>query len=392
MSYISGRVVHDADAHVMETPGWLKPFATAEIARKLEARFPAMAERLEIMEKAIAMHDDADYRAKDEQEIMARKNHAATGAFRREDRPAALDYIGVASQLVFPTSSNVQLEQLEHEDDLDLLYGTASATNRSQVDFCSVDSRLLPVGYVPLADTERSPGAAKEALELGCKALLIPWACPKNHATSHIGFDGIWAQAQEAGVPVLFHVGAADFVLPKSHSNNGLPYEKDFHGGDENFRSVSYMAIPSGPQQALSLLILDGVLDRFPELKFGVIELGAVWVPSYIRQLEAAFEAFARHESRLQQLALRPAEYIQRQVRVTPYPTEPTGWIIEQSAPEICMFSSDYPHVEGGRNPMGRFERTTEGLSEEVREKFFRTNFEDMMGPGMAQVPISEAA
>ena len=387
MSYIENRTVHDADSHVMETPGWLDPFATAAVVGKLRQRFPANAARQAAVQKLLARHDDPDYRANDAAEIMLRKNHAATGSFRREDRPRALDLIGVASQLVFPTTSNVWLEQLEHEDDLDLVYGTASATNRAQVDFCGVDARLLAVGYVPLADLERAPVAAREALQLGCKALLVPWACPRRHATSHIALDAVWAQAQEAGAPILLHVGAADFVLPKAHSLNGLPEVPDFHGGDENFRSVSYMAIPAGPQQALSALILDGVLDRFPALKFGVIELGAVWLPGFMRQLEAAFEAFARHESRLRQLALRPAQYVTRQVRVTPYPTEPAGWIIEQAGREVCMFSTDFPHVEGGRNPLGRFESTTADLDDDANDRFFRRNFEDLMGRGMAGVP-----
>lgn len=387
MSYIENRIVHDADSHVMETPGWLDPFATAAVVGKLRQRFPANAARQAAVQKLLARHDDPDYRANDAAEIMLRKNHAATGSFRREDRPRALDLIGVASQLVFPTTSNVWLEQLEHEDDLDLVYGTASATNRAQVDFCGVDARLLAVGYVPLADLERAPVAAREALQLGCKALLVPWACPRRHATSHIALDAVWAQAQDAGAPILLHVGAADFVLPKAHSLNGLPEVPDFHGGDENFRSVSYMAIPAGPQQALSALILDGVLDRFPALKFGVIELGAVWLPGFMRQLEAAFDAFARHESRLRQLALRPAQYVTRQVRVTPYPTEPAGWIIEQAGREVCMFSSDFPHVEGGRNPLGRFESTTADLDDDANDRFFRRNFEDLMGRGMAGVP-----
>ena len=76
-----------------------------------------------------------------------------------------------------------------------------------------------------------------------------------------------------------------------------VPKVKDFHGG-ENFRSISYMTISSGPMQALSLLILDGVLERHPKLMFGVIELGSVWVPGFMRQLDSAFEAFSRHEDR----------------------------------------------------------------------------------------------
>ena len=87
-----------------------------------------------------------------------------------------------------------------------------------------------------------------------------------------------------------------------------------------------------------------------------MIEQGAIWVPSWMRQMESAFEAFARHEERLRALSLRPTEYVQRQVRFTPYPTEDVGWIIEQAGPDVCLFSSDYPHVEGGRRPIERFE------------------------------------
>ena len=297
----------------METAGWLDDFGTARVREAFNARM-----RQRELAAIVARHDDPAYRARDADEIMARKNYHATGATRREDRPLALDLIGVASQLVFPTSPNVWLEGLEHGDDPDLLYGAASATNRAQVAFCSVDPRLLPVGYVPLADLERAPRAAAEALELGCSALLIPWACPKAHATSHVALDAVWAQAADAGAPILLHVGNADRVLPPAHANNGLPRVPDFHGGEENFRSISYMAIPHGPMQALSMLILDGVLDRFETLKIGVIELGAVWLPGFMRQLDAAFEAFARHEERLQALAPEA-----QRVRPAPGPRHP---------------------------------------------------------------------
>ena len=201
--------------------------------------------------------------------------------------------------------------------------------------------------------------------------------------TVHIALDAVWAQAEAAGIPVVMHVATPDLVMPPQHRNNGLPVEPDFHGGGENFRSVSYMAIPATPMQALSMLIFDGVLDRFPNLKVGVIELGAVWVPMFMRQLEAAMDAFDRHEERLKKLQLRPSEYLIRQVRVTPYPTEPTRWIIENSSPEICMFSSDFPHVEGGRNPLRRFDNEVGALEPDVQDRFFRANFEDLMGRGL---------
>ncbi len=384
MPYIKNRIVHDADAHTMELPNWFDEYGNKKIQLAFRDRFGGNKGLAQTYFEDIDKHHQTKtYKAKNVEELMIRKNYEALGSFNSHDRSEALDLLGVQSQLIFPTSPNVWLESLEHGSDINMLYSVARATNRAQIDFCSGDSRLLPATYIPLADIEKSIEIAKLAIESGSSALLIPWACPKNHSTSHIGLDPIWSMAEESGIPILFHVGSADFVLPKSHSINGMPKVKDFHGGEENFRSISYMAISSGPMQALSLLILDGVLERHPNLMFGVIELGSVWVPGFMRQLDSAFEAFSRHEERLQSLSLKPSEYISRQVRVTPYPTEPTGWVIKEAGNEIFMFSSDYPHLEGGRNPLARFEKSIEGISESDQDKFFRLNFESLMGPAL---------
>jgi predicted TIM-barrel fold metal-dependent hydrolase len=91
----------------------------------------------------------------------------------------------------------------------------------------------------------------------------------------------------------------------------------------------------------------------------------------------------------LQKLSMRPSEYVRRQVRSTPYPTEDVGWIIEQAGEDVAMFSSDFPHVEGGRKPMERFEASLGDADDDVREKFYRTNFEDLMGRALSRVPAA---
>src|SRR5262249_46815302 len=130
-------------------------------------------------------------------------------------------------------------------------------------------------------------------------------------------------------------------------------------------------------------LIIDGVFERFPRLKFGVIEQGATWLPGLMRQMDSALGAFGRHEERLQKLSMRPSEYLRRQARVTPYPTEDVGWVIEQAGEEVCLFSSDYPHVEGGRNPIKRFEQNLKNVSERAKRRFYHDNFVDLMGCGL---------
>jgi predicted TIM-barrel fold metal-dependent hydrolase len=335
------------------------------------------------IDQFLRQHRDPDYRARDAEELMTRKNWKATGSFIAEDRPRALDLLGFASQLVFNTFANKALQRAEHRDDLDYAYGLARAHNRAMADFCSVDRRLLAVGYVPLADFERAAAMADEAISLGCAALMVASACPPGHSPSHVGLDPVWARAQDAGLPVVLHVGGGGELLDPHYFDNGLPPVPDFHGGAENFRSIDYMAIPYPPMQTLATMILDGVMDRFPRLKFGVIEQGASWLPGWMRSMDSAADAFHKNEERLQRLSGRPSEIVRRQVRVTPYPHEDAGWIIQQSGDEVCMFSSDYPHVEGGRNPLGRFERSLVTVSDDAKQRFYCDNFADLMGTGL---------
>ncbi len=193
----------------------------------------------------------------------------------------------------------------------------------------------------------------------------------------------MWRQAEEAGLPILFHVGGEEKLNP-DYFNNGLPRVKDFHGGEENFTSVSFMPIPNSVMQTLACLIIDGVMDRFPALKFGAIELGASWVPSWMRFMDSAAGAFVKNEERLAKLSAKPSEIARRQVRVTPYPHEDTGWIIRNSGDEMMLFSSDFPHVEGGRNPLKRFNDALDGCSGRQIERFYCENFIDLMGEGLA--------
>ena len=187
--------------------------------------------------------------------------------------------------------------------------------------------------------------------------------------------------AQEAGLPILFHVGGEAKMDP-AYFENGGQQVLDFHGGAENFTSLSFMAIPLSVWQTLSALVFDGVFDRFPRLKFGAIELGAGWVPSLMQFMDSGAAAFGREE-RIQRLSARPSDILRRQFFATPYPHENVGWIIDNVGEDICLFSSDYPHIEGGRNPMKRFNESLAGASASARRRFFRDNFIEMMGAGL---------
>ena len=394
MPYVEGWTVHDADAHVMELPGTIERYIAPKYREILGQKLRRQRdEDSGWPERARREQRDPAFRGGAEANLLLRKNHQALGAFDSADRPQALDLLGFASQLVFSTAG-LFLFRFEHEPDVDLAVEAARAHNRMMAEYCAVDRRLLPTAYVPFVDRARALEVAREAVELGCKGLMIPSRVPSTHAPSHVELDPFYAFAQEVGLPVLFHVGG-ELKTDPAYFENGGPRVLDFHGGAENFTSVSFMSIPLSIWQTLSVLVFDGVFDRFPRLKFGAIELGASWVPSLMQFMDSGALAFGKEE-RLQRLSAKPSDILKRQFFATPYPHENVGWIIQNGGEDICLFSSDYPHVEGGRNPLKRFNDSLEGVSQTARRKFFRDNFITMMGAGLDaslhDVAVSQAA
>ena len=98
--------------------------------------------------------------------------------------------------------------------------------------------------------------------------------------------------------------------------------------------------------------------------------------------MDSGAAAFSR-EDRIKALTAKPSEILQRQFFATPYPHENTGWLIANGCEDIVMFSSDFPHIEGGRNPMKRFNESLDGVTAAQRAKFLRDNMIAMMGAGL---------
>ena len=63
-----------------------------------------------------------------------------------------------------------------------------------------------------------------------------------------------------------------------------------------------------------------------------------------------------------------------------PFPGEQVGWMIEQAGPELFMFSTDYPHPEGGRDPLAKFEETLTTVPDPARDAFFHDNMATLLG------------
>lgn len=378
MTYAGDRRIFDADSHVMETREWLDPYLDPEVRRQLRPLYGHKPGRIDkLLEEAKARKGDAAAEAKAlENPIAGPKGWTAAGAFDPEERTRVLDQFGFAGQLVFGTAS---LSPALAADDPGVLYAGARAHNEAMAAFCRSDTRLYGVGYVPLDDPRRALTELDAALAAGNRAIMVSAGPAGDLSPGHPDLDPVWARLSETRTPFMLHIGPGTKTQPKAFRNNGRERAPDLHGGGENLRFADYIMLSFAPQVWLTAMVYDGVFERFPELRGGVIEAGAGWAPEFLRELDLGYKSFRRTDPYLQNMALTPSEYIRRAVKFTPFPGEDVGRMIRDGGADLFLFSSDYPHPEGTNDPLGRFQRTVEGLDDDALDRFYRRNFEEMM-------------
>jgi predicted TIM-barrel fold metal-dependent hydrolase len=376
MTYAGQRTILDADSHVMELADFLDDFIDPDWRDRLRREAAvAMAPMLDgAVARAEARRSDSAVAAEAEQRLLVDKGWFAMGAFDANERTRVLDLFGFQAQLVFATFAGA----MYRTKDVGLVYAGAAAQNKAMASFCGADPRLLAVAYVPLTDPERATALAEEAIQAGCAAIMVPSTAAGDRAPTNPDLDVFWDVLSRTNVPFVLHVGGGGRLLDPAFHNNAMPVT-DHLGGGENVRSKDFLAIQHSPELFLGVLILDGLFDRFPNLRGGCIEQGAGWVVSWLRQLDYGQRAFRRTEEPLRRLAGKPSEYVRRHLKFTPFPGEPVGWMIEQAGPELFMFSTDYPHPEGGRDPLAKFEETLVGVGEADLQRFYAGNMAELL-------------
>ena len=370
--------IFDADSHLMETSDWLGEFADESVRGQLDSLGleGAGAGAAELMAGLPGLWESHRHQDIGPEVLQGPKGWMAPGALDTEVRSRVLNALGIDAQLVFPTFA---LGHFARSKDPDVLYGGTEALNRAMAAFCAPDPRLKAVGYLPLNDPGRALATLEEALEAGVSAIWVPSDAPGDFSPTHLDLAPVWAGLAEAGVPFVLHVGGGK-LLPRAFHNNGLPRPKDWLGGGENLRSKDFPVLHHSPERFLACMALDGVFERHPRLRGAAIELGATWVPGLLRNVDHALRSFSKFEPALRELTLLPSEYLRRQVRFTPFPFEDTAWLLEQCGPDLFMFSTDYPHPEGGKRPFEAFGDAVAGFDESTRERFFWRNGAELLG------------
>ena len=385
MTYAHRKDIYDADTHMMEHPNWIYDFASKDIKEHLEPIVEGDKEVFERIDKAIANFENrqsssaALEQAKKDFMTWNHKGWEGLGAFNAEERKLANDLLGFKAHIVFPTSA---FDQVLAAKDQKIILGGVEALNKGMATFCSVDKRMHGAAYIPFAYGEDiALKFLKQAIKDGFSVIMIDTIAPEGaKASTHPDFDKVWREIEANDIAITLHVGADNSwdPVPLSFYNNGgkVPPHKE---GDAPRDALAYMGISYCAELFLASMIFDGVFKRFPNLRVGVVELGASWIISWMKHLDQSFRAFRRLQD-LSQVELLPSEYVQKHIKVTAFPGEDIGWLLNNGAADLMMFASDYPHHEGTDDPIKRFEQTMSDVSEESKTKFYSENFKTLLG------------
>jgi predicted TIM-barrel fold metal-dependent hydrolase len=207
---------------------------------------------------------------------------------------------------------------------------------------------LHPVAHLTLRDPDWLEAQLSALSAAGVHLGMIAPSAVDGRPLSHPDHDRLWAAFIDHGVTPVFHVADQPRILDEAFYADP---------GDAFVPTLESIFLWVPPAVAITDLIVNGVLDRHPRLRIGVVELSSIWVPQYLLMLDGGWDFTSKLNGRVPvELELRPSQYFQRQVRVSSFSYEQPARLTAKSG-DLFMCCSDYPHSEGTATPLEDYGR-----------------------------------
>ena len=280
-------------------------------------------------------------------------------------RLTSLDAWGLDAAVLFPNFGLLWEDMLD--DDVPAVCANMRASNRWMADVAhDGGGRLHPVAHMTLRDTAWAVEEIANLDRAGIRLAMVGPSPVDGKPLSHPDLFPVWDAFCRHGVTPVFHVGG--FVGPL----HPAWYTAETEPTDRLLDSVFLWVAPA---VALTNLITQGTFVRFPELRVGVVELSAHWIPQFLMMLDGASEFYAqRHGGPLNGLPERPSHYFREHVRVSALAYEMPGMLAKRVGDDMLMFGSDWPHSEGIERPLADYEQAVADMPEAARTKVMSGN------------------
>jgi predicted TIM-barrel fold metal-dependent hydrolase len=261
------------------------------------------------------------------------------------------DEDGVVGEVIFPNTvppffpGFVLFARPPKPDEYELRLAGIRAHNRWLVDFCErFPERRAGIGQIFLNDIDDAIEDVHWIKEHNLRGgILLPTVPPDVDwikQLNHPDYDRLWAVCQDLEVPVNCHGGTG------SPSYERVP----------SSALMMIAEVPAYSRRPLLFMILSGVFERFPDLRFVVTEQGCGWLPGLVAQLDMILKG-VREKGAIGELRFKPehvlpktaTEYVQQNVwfGVSFPQSGDIAAAMKVLGIDRVMWGSDYPHDEG---------------------------------------------
>jgi len=265
------------------------------------------------------------------------------------ERMADLESDGVIAEVIFPNTVPPFYDTAFHispppqPDQYALRRAGTRAHNRWLAEFCAeAPGRRAGIGLIHLNDIDDAIEDVQWIAEHGLRGgVLLPLPAPDDIHLKPLyspDYDRLWAVIQDCNLVINHHAG------------QGGPR----YGSDPGADALWVLEMPFFVQRGYCQLILGGVFERFPELRYILTESGCAWAPSLLRRMDGVhmgMKAGMMGEvdySKSQALPEPPSFYARRNCwygASFPSPQDIKGR--EFVGVDRIIWGNDYPHYEG---------------------------------------------
>jgi len=259
-----------------------------------------------------------------------------------------LDSQGIAAEVLFPNtappfypSGAITAPGPRNAEEYELRSAGVRAHNRWLADFCAeAPERWAGFAQVFLEDIEDAVAEVRWAKDAGLRGVLLPNDHVLKMANLYYPhYDPLWSVCAELGLPV--------------HRHTNFPTEPVNEGGNAS-ALVGMVEMQFYAVRALGHLILSGVFERHPTLKFVLTEItSASEVPAYVGRLDMMMKMSLGEGTPMKEhiseavaaLKKLPSEYLARNCYIAG-PTHDLRAAHDLGTPNL-MWGADVPHSEG---------------------------------------------
>jgi predicted TIM-barrel fold metal-dependent hydrolase len=310
-------------------------------------------------------------------------------AFRQwwspEIRVKDMDKYGWQIQVLLPTGNNGNFAFRAALKDVEVGAAMCRAYNNWCHDYCSYDSsRLKFVAVLPGSDPDEMVKEAKRSVEdLGAVSVRNP-LLPEGRWLHESDYDPLWQLACDLDFPISVHGEYRQrrfqpFSSVKTEGREDI--ELSMKGLDH---ALGFLC---DNMATLGHFIFSGLLDRFPELRLGILESNAGWLPFWLGRMDDHSHGRNSVMGNAQMLKMLPSEYFLRQCFISCDSDERTlDYAVNYLDGENIVWNTDYPHPDAMDPEKALPDFEAQPIPDAAKEKILWDNAVKLFGPRLLKV------